>query len=149
MSTPNDPNQPASAYPQQPPAPNPAYGQPPAYGQQTAYGRPQQPAYGQGAYGQPPYGYPAYQPVPTDPGQLLNILSLVAIFVMPIAGIFLGAFGRKQSRAAGFPGTMGTVGMWVNIALTALSVLFIVVWLIFFFGFLATAGTLAGTSGAY
>lgn len=58
---------------------------------------------------------------------MLGILSLVAIVVWPLAGIFLGAFGRKRSRDAGFPGTMSTVGMWVNIGWSALQLVGIII----------------------
>lgn len=79
---------------------------------------------------------------------MLGILSLVAIVVWPLAGIFLGAFGRKRSRDAGFPGTMSTVGMWVNIGWSALQLVGIIIVVVAVIGTgLAAGAAYQSTSG--
>ncbi|GAA1348781.1 hypothetical protein [Falsarthrobacter nasiphocae] len=72
-----------------------------------------------------PYGQqaPAYR---EDPGKILGILSIVAIFFMPLVGVILGYIGRKNSREAGFSGELGHIGFVINLILTVLGALFIV-----------------------
>ncbi|MFE6968278.1 hypothetical protein [Isoptericola sp. NPDC057653] len=97
--------------------PQPGYaqaGHPQAGYPQGAY---PQGAYPQGGYA---YGYP-----PEDPGKAMGIVGFVMAFLFAPAGIVLSAIGRSQSRRAGFPNPLATWGLWLSIVFTAVSVLYV------------------------
>lgn len=126
-----------SGQPQQNPQGQPAqpqYGQPvppapPAYGQQP-YGA--QPQYGQPQYGQPqqygaqPYGYP-----PAPGTNVLAIITIIAAFVMPIAGIITGHIAMKQLQTTGEQGAgMAKAGLILSYVFTGLYVLLVIATLV-------------------
>lgn len=65
------------------------------------------------------------QPSSENPGQVLGIISIVLDLVgFAVLGIILGVISRNKSKEAGQSTTLGTVGMWLGIAVVALVVLF-------------------------
>ncbi|MGK9147969.1 DUF4190 domain-containing protein [Plantibacter flavus] len=126
--------QPQAPYGEQPQNP---YGQPSA-----PYGQPQQP-YGQPAapYGQPqqPYGYAQ----PTGPKtNVMAIISLIAPFVgFSLVGLVLGIIALGQIKKTGEQGRgLALAGTIVSGAVLALSVIFIIIYVLFI------AGAIAGAS---
>lgn len=66
-------------------------------------------------------------PTADDPGKLLGILSVVAPFVsLGVVGIILGIIGRKKSKAAGFKGTLATVGIVLSSISIVIGILLII-----------------------
>lgn len=50
-----------------------------------------------------------------DPGKLFNILGIVGAFIgFQLPGLILSILGRKKSKKAGYPTTLGTVGIVLN-----------------------------------
>jgi Tfp pilus assembly major pilin PilA len=65
---------------------------------------------------------PTIQPVapvqrPTeDPGKLFSILGLVGAFIfLQIPGLILSIIGLKKSKKAGYPATLGIIGICLNV----------------------------------
>ena len=58
-----------------------------------------------------------------DPGKGLGIVAIVSSIALGLIGIVLGIKAYKRSRAAGFPGTTGMVGIIVGSITTVLLVL--------------------------
>ncbi|WGW12851.1 DUF4190 domain-containing protein [Saxibacter everestensis] len=149
----NDPNNPYGA-PQQPAyGEQPQYGQQPAYGEQPQYG--QQPAYGeqpqygqQPAYGeQPQYGQPVAYQAPgygyqnTAPTNTLAIITIIAAFVMPIAGIICGHISMRQIAQTGEQGNgLAKAGLILSYVFTGLAVLAILFYIIVVVLILGAAG---------
>jgi hypothetical protein len=124
-----------------PPAPPPPIGPPP--GAPGPYGQPgyPQPQYGPPGYpppGYPPpgYGAPGYPPVYVRPTNTMAILALVMAFVFAPAGLILGIVARKQIRETGEDGDgLALAGIIVGGIVTAIFVLFIVLWIVAFAAF--------------
>ena len=124
-----------------PPAPPPPAGLPP--GAPGPYGQPgyPQPQYGPPGYppqGYPPpgYGVPGFPPVYVRPTNTMAILALVMAFVFAPAGLILGIVARKQIRETGEDGDgLALAGIIVGGIVTAIFVLFIVLWIVAFAAF--------------
>lgn len=58
-----------------------------------------------------------------DPGKVLGIVAIVSSLALGLIGITLGIIAYKKSRAGGFPGTTGMVGIIVGVITTVLLVL--------------------------
>jgi Domain of unknown function (DUF4190) len=124
-----------------PPAPPPPAGPPPGapgpYGQ-PGYPPPQYgpPGYGPPGYPPPGYGPPGYPPVYVRPTNTMAILALVMAFVFAPAGLILGIVARKQIRETGEDGDgLALAGIIVGGIVTAIFVLFIVLWIVAFAAF--------------
>ncbi|RFA15895.1 hypothetical protein B7R22_05720 [Subtercola boreus] len=147
-----------------PPAPEqPKYGETRPTEQ---YGQPQQPEYGQPAYNQSasaqqPYGQtapaPSYGQAPTAPqydpyavpppqayGQRTNTLAIIALVLgltIPIGGIVTGHIALGQIRRTGESGRgMALAGLIIGYAYTALVILGIIAYILFFVVLFSTAG---------
>ena len=127
-----------------PPAPPPPAGPPPgAPSAPGPYGQPgyPQPQYGPPGYppqGYPPpgYGAPGFPPVYVRPTNTMAILALVMAFVFAPAGLILGIVARKQIRETGEDGDgLALAGIIVGGIVTAIFVLFIVLWIVAFAAF--------------
>jgi hypothetical protein len=129
-----------------PPAPPPPAGPPPGpprpYGQpaypQPQYGPPGYPpsGYPQPGYPPPGYGAPGFPPVYVRPTNTMAILALVMAFVFAPAGLILGIVARKQIRETGEDGDgLALAGIIVGGIVTAIFVLFIVLWIVAFAAF--------------
>ena len=129
-----------------PPAPPPPTGPPPGvpgpYGQpghpQPQYGPPgyPPPGYSQPGYPPPGYGAPGFPPVYARPTNTMAILALVMAFVFAPAGLILGIVARKQIRETGEDGDgLALAGIIVGGIVTAIFVLFIVLWIVAFAAF--------------
>ena len=132
-----------------PPAPPPPAGPPPGgpgapgpYGQpgypQPLYGPPGYPPQGYPPQGYPPpgYGAPGFPPVYVRPTNTMAILALVMAFVFAPAGLILGIVARKQIRETGEDGDgLALAGIIVGGIVTAIFVLFIVLWIVAFAAF--------------
>ncbi|HET9996656.1 MAG TPA: DUF4190 domain-containing protein [Nocardioides sp.] len=107
-----------------PSGPPPGYGYPPpGYGPPPQYGPPP-------GYGYPPPGYPGAWRRPTN---TMAILALVFAFVVPPAGIVLGAMARKQIRQTGEEGDgLALAGLIVGAIVTGFYLLIIVFWIVAF-----------------
>jgi hypothetical protein len=124
-----------------PPASQPPAGPPPGapgpYGQ-PAYPQPQYgpPGYPPPGYPPPGYGAPGYPPVYVRPTNTMAILALVMAFVFAPAGLILGIVARKQIRETGEDGDgLALAGIIVGGIVTAIFVLFIVLWIVAFAAF--------------
>lgn len=117
------------------PQPDPSY---PAPGQQP-YG---QPGYDQGAGYQTPGYPPAYAPDP--PGKTMGIIGFVLAFVIPPAGIVVSAMALSDSKKVGYDNALGKWGLWLSIIFTALGVLAILAYVMFFVVFFGAMGMSAG-----
>ena len=74
----------------------------------------------------PPYIAPA------RPTNIMAIISLVAAFVAPVAGLVLGIMAQKQIARTGEDGlALAKAGAIIGGVLTGLSVLFFIIWLVF------------------
>lgn len=88
----------------------------------------------------PPPQQAGYAPPPSQqanpvgrPTNLLAILSLVAAFVFPIAGIVLGVIARKQIRETGEAGDgLAQAGLILSIVFTVLGLLVAIVGIVLF-----------------
>lgn len=64
---------------------------------------------------------PAYGGAPTeDPGKVLGIVALVAVFFISLLGLILGYVARSQSRKAGFENTPAKIAIilgWIFLIL--------------------------------
>jgi Domain of unknown function (DUF4190) len=108
--------------PAAPPPPPPDYGPPPGYGPPPSYPPP--------GYGPPPYAPSQTWGRPTN---TMAILALVMAFVFAPAGLILGIIARKQIRQTGEDGDgLALAGIIVGGIVTAIFVLFIVLWVIAF-----------------
>jgi Domain of unknown function (DUF4190) len=138
----SQPEYPQSGYPEggfaQPEYPQPGYQQPgyPQSGYQQA-GYPQagypQSGYPQSGYAQPgypPYGYP--QQAPRSGTNVLAIISLIAAFVVPLAGIITGHIALSQIRRTHEEGHgIAKAGLILGYVFTGLGILFFIVYFIF------------------
>lgn len=94
-------------------------------------------------YGPPPGGQWVLPgtPAPTSTNGFAVaslVLGLVSFCVGVVAGtgaIVFGVIGRRRAREQGQSSAMATTGMWLGIASTTLSVVFIGVYLVFFVAF--------------
>jgi len=89
---------------------------------------------------------PQHQPVPQpgqeDPGKVLGIFSIVLDVVgITLIGAILGYLSKKESRKAGFDGTLGNVGMIIGIVLAALSTLAFLAYVLFFVVLIGVSST--------
>ncbi|RFA14273.1 hypothetical protein B7R21_06720 [Subtercola boreus] len=136
-------------------APTEQYGQlqPPAYSQPAAAQQP----YGQAApapsYGQasPAPQYDPYSvPSPQAYGQRTNTLAIIALVLgltIPIGGIVTGHIALGQIRRTGESGRgMALAGLIIGYAYTALVILAIIAYIVFFVVLFSTAG-LSHSSG--
>lgn len=84
--------------------------------------------------GQPPVptpGAPAPAAPGENPGQVFGILAIIAPFVgFSIVGIVLGIIARNKSKNAGYPTTLGTVGLVISIVVTILATLWLILMVI-------------------
>lgn len=104
----------------------PAAGQP---GQQPPQPAPQQP---QGA----PYGYPVA--APSSRYNVLAIVTIIAAFIVPIAGIITGHLSLKELRTSGEQGAgLAKAGLIISYVFTALITLLIIAYVVVIFGFFA------------
>jgi len=75
----------------------------------------------------------AYTP-PARPTNIMAIIALVAAFVAPVAGLVLGIVALRQIAQTGEDGAaLAKAGAIIGGVLTALGVLFFIVWLVMFF----------------
>lgn len=65
------------------------------------------------------------RPTGNDPGVVLGVIGLVLAFFLSPVGLVLSIIARTRSIKAGFTGTLGTVGIVLNIIFMALAVLII------------------------
>lgn len=96
----------------------------------------------------PPAAAPAAPPPPyAGRGtSTLAILALVLSFVIPPAGIVLGALALKDLERTGEEGRgLALAGLWIGIVLTAIIVLFIIIWVGMFIWMMSLFGTIATT----
>ncbi|WP_426517694.1 DUF4190 domain-containing protein [Diaminobutyricibacter sp. McL0618] len=85
----------------------------------------------------PAYASP-YAPPKTN---VLAIIAFVAAFVVPIAAIVLGHISVSQLRTSGEQGRgLAIAGLIIGYVFTAFTVVFFVLWLVLFFGVMATHG---------
>jgi Tfp pilus assembly protein PilE len=72
--------------------------------------------------------YTPQQPMPTqrpaeDPGKLFSILGLVCAFIfLQLPGLILSIIGLRKSKKAGYPTTLGSVGIVLNSIFMVVSV---------------------------
>ncbi|MEG3613946.1 hypothetical protein [Isoptericola haloaureus] len=150
MSDPYQVNQPED------PTPPPGGTPPPGHGQQPG---PQQPGYPQQGYPQQQQGYPqqpgyppqqpgypqgAYPPAyaPDPPGKIMGIIGFVLAFVFAPAGIVVSALALSDSKKVGYDNVLGKWGLWLSIVFTAIGLLILVAYLVFFismFGVMSTS----------
>lgn len=65
---------------------------------------------------------------PADfPGKTLGIVGLVLAIVAPLVGVVVSAVALSQSKKAGFENKLAKIGLIVGIVLTALIIVFYVV----------------------
>lgn len=77
---------------------------------------------------------------------ILAILALVASFLIPPAGIVLGAVALKEIARTGQEGRgLALAGLWIGIVISALVLLFIALWLGIFFWVMSFFTTLSTT----
>ncbi len=83
---------------------------------------------------QPPGGRPP-RPVATPEsqavGRVAGVLALVLAFILPLAGIVVGAIALTQARAGGYTNGLAKAGLVTGIVLTVLGVLVIVALIVF------------------
>lgn len=108
---------------------------------------PQQPGQAPGAGPAPAYGQaPGYGQQPPAAGARTNVLAivtLIAAFVMPIAGIITGHLSLRELRTSGEEGHgLAKAGLILSYVFTALGLLAVILGLILFF-----VGINAGMSG--
>jgi len=134
------PEYPAGAQPA--PGWNPPGYPPPGYGQ-PAYGHPGFPPAGYGSQGYAPqghgpqgYGPPGYPPPYGRSTNIMAVLALVMAFTFAPAGLVLGIVARRQIRRTGEEGNgLALAGIIVGGIMTAIFVLFIVLWIVAFAAF--------------
>lgn len=61
-------------------------------------------------------------PVGDDPGKTLGIVGIILAFFFALVGLILSIISRKRSVTAGFSGTLGTVGIILNVVFLLLNV---------------------------
>jgi hypothetical protein len=84
-----------------------------------------------------PSAAPGYYPA--APTNTLAILALVFGFVFPIAGIVCGHIARSQIKRTGESGDgLAVAGLILGYVLTGLTVLFVVIYMIFFIAVFAS-----------
>lgn len=67
---------------------------------------------------------PTPQPVSKDNTQLYGILGIVlAVVCCPPLGILFGYLSMQEAKKAGKDDTLGKVGFWLGIAMTAIGVI--------------------------
>lgn len=116
--------------PQSGPTAPPGYSAPP-----PGYGYPQ-PGYPQGPY--PPPGYPQYAPDP--PGKTMGIIGFVLAFVFSPAGIVVSALALSDSKKVGYDNALGKWGLWLSIIFTAIAVLAVLAYVLFFVALFGAMG---------
>jgi len=100
----------------------------------------------------PPVTPPVAPPVsPANPyggrgTNTLAILALVASFVLPPAGIVLGALGLGEIKRTGEEGRgLALAGLWIGIVFSVIIVLFIALWAGMFFWMMSIFATISTT----
>ncbi len=79
---------------------------------------------------------------PARPTNIMAIISLVAAFVAPVAGLVLGIVAQRQIAQTGEDGaSLARAGAIIGGVLTALGALFFIVWLIMFVSIMGMAWT--------
>jgi hypothetical protein len=91
-----------------------------------------------------PENQPAAQPAPTvtqaAPTNTLAIITLIAAFVLPIAGIITGHIALKQLKTSGESGhALAKWGLILSYIFVGLGVLFAIIWLVIVAAVVATA----------
>jgi hypothetical protein len=73
-------------------------------------------------------------PAPTaeDPGKTLGIVGLVLAILAPVIGIIVSAIARSQSQKAGFQNQFAKIGLIVGIILTAVWLIGVIAYVVFF-----------------
>ncbi|SKC81814.1 hypothetical protein [Krasilnikoviella flava] len=119
--------------------------------QQTPQGYPQPgyppQGYSQAPYPVPGYTYPAYAPEP--PGKTMGIVGFVLAFVIAPAGIVVSAMALSESKKVGYPNVLGKWGLWLSIAFTAISVLYVLFVVLAVFGGLFAAFSTSSSFDGY
>ena len=128
----SQPEYPQSGYPEggfaQPEYPQPGYQQ--AGYPQAGYPQSGYPQSGYAQPGYPPYGYP--QQAPRSGTNVLAIISLIAAFVVPLAGIITGHIALSQIRRTHEEGHgIAKAGLILGYVFTGLGILFFIVYFIF------------------
>lgn len=91
-----------------------------------------------------PAAQPAAQPAPTvtqaAPTNTLAIITLIAAFVLPIAGIITGHIALKQLKTSGESGhALAKWGLILSYIFVGLGVLFAIIWFVIIAAVVATA----------
>jgi hypothetical protein len=78
-------------------------------------------------------------PPPTARTNVMAIVSFVAAFVVPVAGLVLGYMAKNQIRRTGEEGRgLATAGIWIGMAGTIFGVVFFIIWLSLLISMLST-----------
>jgi hypothetical protein len=96
----------------------------------------------QAGYQQPGYQQ-AYAPDP--PGRTMGIIGFVLAFVFSPAGIVVSAMALSESKKVGYDNALGKWGLWLSIIFTAIAVLVVVAYVLFFVFFIGAMGLSAGS----
>lgn len=108
----------------------PQAGYPQAGYPQAGYPQPGYPQSGYAQPGYPPYGYP--QQAPRYGTNVLAIISLIAAFVVPLAGIITGHIALSQIRRTHEEGHgIAKAGLILGYVFTGLGILFFILYFIF------------------
>ena len=68
-------------------------------------------------------------PAPADfPGKTLGIVGLVLAILLPLVGLIISIVANSQSKKAGYPNGLAKAGIIVGAILTALGVIFWIIW---------------------
>jgi hypothetical protein len=68
-------------------------------------------------------------PAPADyPGKTLGIVGLVLAILLPVVGLIISIVANSQSKKAGYKNGLAKAGIIVGAILTALGVIFWIIW---------------------
>ncbi|MGX5695802.1 DUF4190 domain-containing protein [Agromyces soli] len=68
-------------------------------------------------------------PAPADyPGKTLGIVGLVLAIILPVVGLIISIVANSQSKKAGYKNGLAKAGIIVGAILTALGVIFWIIW---------------------
>lgn len=97
----------------------------------------------------PQYQQPYYAPQPQAQTNVLAIITIIAAFVVPIAGIITGHISLKQIKQTGEQGEgMAKAGLIISYVFTGIGVLIVLAYIAFIVFALIFAGA-AGTISSY